>query len=304
MTFYFDKLNLPLMDELTSNAGRIGHILRNYCQGYVNVNFPEILTLDNIAGQVEGQCRAIRGLLKNGGDLKPNILACARLSRFMKKIVAEDFFKHPSFESQKLDIIRGWVDNLQNIVKEIDNNVNNAILSVSQDIFGESSPRDEATRISERTDIPISDLKKEFNFDTFDEKCVEAEKTLEQFKNTLHQLGSFTSNLSHKMQDEVSDYINTPQLKDIANKIIGLAGDIENQGRAISAEASAPNPNVVNIGKYCDNTCNQIIAIKDFLKGKEFPKERVEEILIIAGIIQGRVIEDIRKVVAKGFKKI
>jgi hypothetical protein len=304
MAFYYEKIQVKVVDELTSNAGKIGHILRNFCQGYVNVNFPEILSLDNISGQIEGQCRTIRGNLKLGTDIKPTILTCARLTRFIKKIVTEDFFKNSSFDPNKLNHIRKWVDEMQSHFEKIDELVNIAILEVSKELFQDGFIAKSA-EFPKEFEKPGKEILNEFEYEkNFDEKIVDFEKSLELYKSTLGCLGGLISNISHSIQDEVSENIQTASLNEVANKIIALAGDIENQGRAIVAESVANRPNVTNINKYCDNSNNQVNAMKDFVKGKDYPKEKIDKVLANAGLIQTRIVESVRKVIQKGFKII
>lgn len=60
MAYYYNKINQPQLAELVVRAGRAGHQIRNLTQGFVNLGYPELLTIDTISGQVEGQCRALR----------------------------------------------------------------------------------------------------------------------------------------------------------------------------------------------------------------------------------------------------
>ena len=61
---------------------------------------------------------------------------------------------------------------------------------------------------------------------------------------------------------KVTDYIQTPAFKEIANTIIPILGDIENQGRAFVAESvtSKENFNFKNINKFIVS-CNYSILL-------------------------------------------
>ena len=54
MAYYFNHLDRDLLAELVVRAGRAGHQVRNFTQGYNTLQYPEILTIDTISGQIEG----------------------------------------------------------------------------------------------------------------------------------------------------------------------------------------------------------------------------------------------------------
>lgn len=54
MAYYYNHIDRELLADLVLRAGRAGHQIRNYTQGYTNLQYPEILTIDTLSGQVEG----------------------------------------------------------------------------------------------------------------------------------------------------------------------------------------------------------------------------------------------------------
>jgi len=42
MAYYYEKLNIEEVERLTDSAGKTAHLIKNYCQGYNNLAYPEI----------------------------------------------------------------------------------------------------------------------------------------------------------------------------------------------------------------------------------------------------------------------
>ena len=309
MAYYYDKLNVGSVDLLIENTGRISHVIRNLTQGYVTIDYPEILTLDNIAGQIEAQCRAIRGNLKERIDIKSNIFTIAKLARFMKNIISVEFYKKDTIDAVRLGNARKWVDSIISHITTVDNCVNKSILSSSQDLFSMiefsdvvPSPGGDAQPDIDKADIEIA---KEFDYEkNFDEKQVDVDKNVDKYRLILANLGSYMANLSHFIQDEVSDWINTSPENTVANQVINTAGQIENAGRQIIEQATVKILNQGNTNKSIENANANVNTLKDFVKDKKFPQDNIKRLLDHARIIQERVIVQIKKLIQKGYSNL
>ena len=309
MAYYYDKLNVGSVDLLIENTGRISHVIRNLTQGYVTIDYPEILTLDNIAGQIEAQCRAIRGNLKERIDIKSNIFTTAKLARFMKNIISVEFYKKDTIDAVRLGNARKWVDSIISHITTVDNCVNKSILSSSQDLFSMiefsdvvPSPGGDAQPDIDKADIEIA---KEFDYEkNFDEKQVDVDKNVDKYRLILANLGSYMANLSHFIQDEVSDWINTSPENTVANQVINTAGQIENAGRQIIEQATVKILNQGNTNKSIENANANVNTLKDFVKDKKFPQDNIKRLLDHARIIQERVIVQIKKLIQKGYSNL
>ena len=65
MEYYTLIKDINKLDEHSTIMGRSFHLMRNYLQGYVENDFPELATLDNRAGNMEGVIRTIKAKLNN-----------------------------------------------------------------------------------------------------------------------------------------------------------------------------------------------------------------------------------------------
>jgi hypothetical protein len=306
--FYYENLNPTEIDGLIKNAGRVSHIMRNIIQGYVNANFPEILNLDNTAGQIEGQCRLIRSNLRQSKDVKQPLIASLKLAKFIKNTLAEGFFKSKSFPIEKLDSLRTWADSLNKYFQKADELINKAIFEISAEVSdknvgGYGSTPDFSSFSPNLLDGADEEIEKAFDYEKyFDEKLVDTDKNLVQYKQILVTLGSYVSNTSHWVQDEVSDLTETPRYAELANKIINTAGNIENQGRAIVAETARNEPNQGNLKNACENSIKGAFALTALLQDRDFPKDRTDLVNKKAKLIGERIIVSIKKVIKKGYK--
>ncbi len=69
MAYYYENLDKKLIDNQIKDIGRLCHEMRNDLQGYINLNKPQILTLDNISAQIEGHVRSVRGQVFKNEDI-------------------------------------------------------------------------------------------------------------------------------------------------------------------------------------------------------------------------------------------
>lgn len=253
-------------EKLIEDAGRCCHQVRNYTQGYVNLNHPEIQTIDNISGQMEGQLRVLKSNLHQNVEMKPVIITCAKLSNFNKKMISKGVFadEFEIKEQQKFKNITALINTTLNIIQHIDYKINLAIIEMSQELFSSNVKSIDDYKIehkcTEKANYEIN-VEDEFKAE-FDESTEEVESDP---KKLLSKIGFKLSNNSHFIQEQVADFIQILVFKDTANKIIQLAGEIENQGRAIIAEGviSKDNINIKNINKYLTNSNNSVSQLKD-----------------------------------------
>jgi hypothetical protein len=266
MSFYHTYLNKLEIEKLIDNAGKCCHQIRNYTQGYVNATHPEIQTIDNICGQLEGQCRALKSNLVQNVDLKPTLVTCARLSNFLKKISSVEVFADKDFENSeqdKLETILLLINSNINILQQIDFQVNLSIIKMSQDLFNNRNKSNFVVNEIPYKNIYEINIEEIFKADCLAE--IISTNSESEMKKILSLIGFKLSNNSHSIQEKVAEYIQSPAFKDVANKIIQVAGEIENQGRAIIAESvtSKDNYNFKNLTKLLVNSNNSISQLKD-----------------------------------------
>ena len=263
MSYYYDKLNTESIESLTLNCGIVLHSIRNHIQGFVQLENPEILSIDTFSGNLEGQCRQIRQIMQNRDDIKPTIIRCAKVIIFMKKIISENFFcVENNLNSSKIEILRDYFDYLTNSFDSIDQEVNRAIMNITNPIFNRKIEIDVNFKKS-NVEYEIIKNKEEDFLNLINKIKFDSEKTLEEFKLNLSSYGFNLTNKSHELQDDVVKYLGGDKLIDFANKIIQLAGDIENQGRAVISESTMKKINDKKIINNCTAVNKSLSLIKE-----------------------------------------
>lgn len=310
MSYYYEMLNKDTVELLADEIGKTAHLVRNYCQGYVNLNYPEILTLDNIAGQIEAQSRQIKGKMMIKAEIKPIIILIAKSAVFLKKITTIEFF-NSKYPQEKIETIRLYLSNMSSLIENMDSEVNNSIIKLSEEIFTGNVKSVSINKLEtplgyasgNENNIDTSYIDKEFLYIVnFDKKTIDTEKNITSFKTIIEKLGCFLTNNSHRTQDVVADYIDTEPYKTSANMIINLSGTIENQGRIMIAECNA-NMNIDAIKKALKVSTDNIISLKNYVNGKEFTiADKFEDLNDLLKITED-IHNSINLVLEKGYNK-
>ena len=232
MDLYYQLDNVKKIEELAIEAGRAAHMARNYAQGFVSLNHPEVATCDNLCGQVEGQLRAMRGHIEERKEIKQIITPVAKTATFMCNIIKPDFISDRIFPDANMDKLAHLLHTVRRCVLRIDNEINDAIVQHSSGLFGEEVPLKFCLG-EHHTDSMICN-----DFDPpVQQKSSEAEVTAQQGnkKDATAELGRVLSNKAHVLQDLCSAHVLCPVQKEAANTIINLAGAAENEARVLIA---------------------------------------------------------------------
>lgn len=127
-------------DSHISHMGRHFHVMRNYIQGFVENDYPEFCSIDNIAGRMEGVVRTMKSNLQGSRDIKKDNQILCKNALFLQKILAQTNLGD-SFEKSKLDKISASLEEIIAFSKSIDIHINNAILEISEQSTGCKLPR-------------------------------------------------------------------------------------------------------------------------------------------------------------------
>lgn len=290
MTFYSEIIDKAHVIELSTNIGRACHAMRNFTQGAVSLEHPEILSLDNIAGQLEGQARAIRSHLLVEWEIKHLIKNVFRSSHFLKKIFAGEFFNDNFFSSDVTKMIRDCIEVVITNIRKIDREVNIAILKQSSDIFIESMPA-----IPEISDTRVlnAEFAKWFSPDAAQLATTAAAKSdINAFCTDSIKIWSLISNKAHSVQDVVSDYLNKQPCCDQANEIVNQAGNVENSARAAICEFVG-NRDRINgnaIKDHTNNIRNIITTIRDLIGKDDFMLKDKKEYLLLPNLSSHKIL--------------
>lgn len=262
----YNHIDLEKCNEQARQAGRAAHICRNYLQGFINLEHPELQTVDGLMGQIEGQFRTIRSNLVERKDIKPQIKLIARSSRFIQKILEPSFIEDSALSADDINELRDLACIVHKLILCIDQEINTAILKESSSLFKIELPK-----------LSINDPKMPAVLTQFECSAPEAQAETNQKLATSERkaqaikLSKMMSNRAHSAQDLVAEHIQNATEKDHANQIINLAGGIENESRAIIAQFnSQSSPNIQNIHKHINTTCDLVSKIRQFVEAETF----------------------------------
>ena len=119
-------------------------------------------------------------------------------------------------------------------LKEVDQRVNRAILKDSLESFNEKEMP--ALQIDKAATEMVKGLEAEFHVEFSDELKLTGTENYEVFKKRNLKLGRLICNKAHQIQDLASVYIQMAPQNEQTNKIINVAGLMENQSRDIQTK--------------------------------------------------------------------
>ena len=268
MDIYY-KLPASTVQELVAlceEGGRAAHMARNYAGGFANLNHPEVLTIDTVCGQIEGQLRAVMGHIKESKEIKQILTLVAKAATFMSKILKPDFTSNKSVPDESYAKIVELVAALLCCTQRMDLTLNEAIMRHSADLF-EMAPMPVCAPQGEHTRNSI--VQRHFEASAEDKgrvsaAVIRAGRTPEEQRHLGIELGAWCSNKAHLLQDACSGYLLNPAKKDAANRVINLAGATENEARVlITICQTHKNVPEAAFKGHLDNLCKHINTIRD-----------------------------------------
>ncbi|KAJ9444157.1 hypothetical protein DIPPA_15084 [Diplonema papillatum] len=234
MAMFYELSNQAAeVESLLLECGRAAHMLRNYVQGYNSLCHPELKTCDNLAGQLEGVLRTASAHLKEGKEVKQFLPPLAKSATFLSRIFDEGFFADAGVDEETVTNIRHLVASVRDSAHRIDAVLNLAILRQSASLFGGGAEMNfsppvytASAVVSELFDPPMKSH----------ERCADtADVSTADLRGWMAALGCHLSNKAHAMQEVMSVHIIDAATKDVANQVINIAGQAENDGRALVA---------------------------------------------------------------------
>jgi len=273
--YYYQYLNLQEFRNLAETVGHCGHEIRNFTAGYAKIEYPEIQIIDNLSGQIEGLMREICSYLENSWDIKPLIRNSIRptvcLTKMINEGISESLIRDvPEENLKRLKTILVYQ---ANCLQEMDDLVNKAILEDSKSNFGKFK--------FEKVEMKVifQEMKNEFVWELNIQKfTLEQQKSFQEFSEINKFLSKFICNYAHEIQNMCSSYNHKTPENTYTNKIINLAGQIEDSSRRIQDMINNHNPKTApNKNDYAANFYSTIIGVCD--KVHEIIKE-IEDLSI------------------------
>jgi hypothetical protein len=257
--YYYSYLNLENIRSLAKTAGRCGHEIRNITAGYARIDLPEIQIIDNLSGQIEGIMREISAHLENCWDIKPLLRNSSRPAACLSKLINEGLA-----ETMMNNVPKELIDRIKKslkyelcLIKEIDDLVNQAILLESKDNFSNFKIE------PENIEVIIKDIENEFfpNIDNFDNFKFKEQITYIDFISVNKKLSKYMGNFAHEIQNMCSKYNHKAPDNGYTNKIVNLAGQIEDNSRAVQDAIINHNPNTApNRVAYAKSLYDRVIG--------------------------------------------
>lgn len=303
--YYFTYLDIEkIMTEVTE-TGRAAHVIRNYVQGFVNLNNPVFLTIDNISGQIEAKVREIKSLIHIKSEIKQKLASILISTKFLKKICLPNFInpkKKKQLKDLNIEKIQNNLTIIETNIKNIDISINNSILTKSEELYSQKIPKipffplDENLQKKLRSNFICEKYIKNTDFKSRQKK--------EIFKENIKNLSEYLSNKAHLIQDELSQFQKIEKKDKIAkiNKIINLSGQIENKSRE-SLKMLICNENNFKLGYRNKNLVEILNFLKEITKifgGDEFFKEKKEDLQSLVGCCE-KLCKGLKEVYCAGF---
>ena len=275
--YYSQYLNLASIKTLVEVVGRCGHEIRNFSAGYARIEFPEIQIIDNLSGQIEGIMREICSYLENNWEIKPLIRNAVRPTICLSKMIDEGLSEAlmRNVPAENLKKVKQFMVYQANCLQEIDDLVNKAILDDSKNNFGKFK----FDIVEPKVIIP--EIMKEFVWDLELKKFTSQQPTsFQEFSDNNKFVSKFMCNYAHEIQNLCSAYNHKAPENTFTNKIINLAGQIEDSSRRIQDLINNHNPKTApNKHDYAANLYSTVIGVCDAVhdKIKEIEDLSIEE---------------------------
>lgn len=264
--YYSQYLNLASIKTLVEVVGRCGHEIRNFSAGYARIEYPEIQIIDNLSGQIEGIMREICSYLENNWEIKPLIRNAVRPTICLSKMINEGLSEAllRNIPAENLSKVKKTLVYQANCLQEIDDLVNKAILEDSKSNFGKFK-----FDIIEPKLI-ISEIMREFVWDSELKKFTSQQPTsFQEFSDHNKYISKFMCNYAHEIQNLCASYNHKVPENSFTNKIINLAGQIEDSSRRIQDLINNHNPKTApNKHDYAANLYSTVIGVCDAVHNK------------------------------------
>lgn len=268
--YYFAHLSLTKVRELALTIGRCGHEIRTISAGFAKIEHPEMQVLDNLSGQIEGISREIIAYLQNSWDFKPSISKAVRPAVLLRQIL-ESCAENSAFPKEKREKAKELLNFQLFSLRNLDNMINEAIF--------EDSKRNFAGVATEAFEKNKSFSEISQSFASFEGNCSkfvqEKAVNLRDFSENNVILAKFVSNCAHEIQNLCAIYNHKTPENTFSNKIVNLAGQIEDRSRNIQEFLNNHRPEVAvnkkenavgcyaKINGFCDNIHNLAKNIED-----------------------------------------
>ena len=261
------------IDRLALESGKAAHMLRNYTQGMVSLKHPEIATCDNLAGQIEGQLRAMRAHMKEGHEFKHILSESSRAAVFLSRILSDDFIKDKQVDEGRLQKIRELLKVVTSRLRMIDYRINEALIRGSEDIFGETD-----IHIPVKPMLLPDDFVSNFFAPDLTVDLNRPKLTMDERLAAVVEIASALSNKAHEIQDIASPFIISQYTKESANHLIGTCGGVENEARKAIAHFTLNKANAAApIQKSLQNLSKTISNLQCFIDDPSFNLNDVQE---------------------------
>jgi len=282
MTYYYKHVEPERLIALAERAGNCAHEMRNFCQGHVRLDMPEILTIDTLSGQMEGVCRDIVSIIEMRQCCKESLRSIIRPTVLIEKMLDNDSlpeYAKKAVPEEAVDKLRELLTLQKKAIRELSDQVNNGIIRESEENFQCDMPKVEIDQLELDDEIP----KRFTDPQDWSTYKFDSPKPIPEFKADSLLYAQLACNHAHQMQNMCSRYIRVPQSKAIATKIIGIAGQIENKSRRIQQvivnhrfgkDGFQGVINVVN--NMCDETTTALNQIQEQVNSEGAPKSLSE----------------------------
>ena len=283
-------INYDRCQDLATKMGRACHLLKAKCQGRTYLPHPELYSIDVISGEIEGQVRGFRGNLKMNWEVKGYLFNIVKSAYFMQKILKPDFFGDKKISKETLSELRDITAFIADCAKALDREITIAFVNQSNEMTEDLCAQIQPILVKE-----ISQVNFDYSTELQQIQKKETDKS-EQIKICVLRLAEFMGNKAHENQEQVTEFVHTTGLKDFANEIINMNGEIENKSReTIGYIRERKDANSDDLKRLTNEVREKLQKQKEFVQNQTFKNQKLTnkiiEILDFQEHVSGAIIE-------------
>ena len=218
-------LDYEKCQKISTQVGRVCHMIKAKCQGRTYLSHPEFYSIDVISGEIEGTVRGFKSNLKMNWEVRPLLMNMIRASQFMAKVLKSEFFNDSKIEKPIVEETKGLIQFVVDASKALERELTIASIKQSNDMTGEDIPITPSIQLHELVKNPFEDM------NGLDGQSVDKVSSVEDIHKVLQRVAEMLGHKAHSTQEEVTEYLHIPDLKKFANEIINKNGGNENESR-------------------------------------------------------------------------
>ena len=92
MATYYSAIDKEMLHNHIMAAGNAAHQVRNFMTGKNNAETPELLIVDQLSAQIEGQTRDMLSLIKHNIDIQRQLTNCIRCVKLASRTLSKLIF--------------------------------------------------------------------------------------------------------------------------------------------------------------------------------------------------------------------